>query len=422
MSELARRALEKLLVAAENAVGREAAERTISLCFSPTSFPEYLSTETHAEKAACNAALMLAERTGAIGIDWDRRAGDKNSIDRVVLADMVLLAQHLDVVPRWDVIASATAAFANYRGAHPILDDVLECWRRGVQARGTRPGNTSDWLDAITIVDFCRESGELEIPVRRLSAHQLDDTKRIERLSSLIDAVMQSDLSTPVREQEEIFSELGLIKYPQTVLISGCIDVLIDGMVVQMPRPYLGLPPLSVTEFVLRARPSFVLTIENLQSFHEFVTTMPADATAIVLYTGGMPSPSWKRFYELLLKSVDEATPLLHWGDIDLGGFRIASHVATSCQQLSRTLHLHAMVAPTGDVNPSVRKGLSKAEISRIANICNQWAWQLEAKKIVDFPYAIEQEGVVCAGTQYASVVTELSNVVIDDCARYRTR
>lgn len=410
MSELARRALEKLLVAAENAAGREAAERTISLCFSAASFPEYLSTETHTEKAACNAALMLAERNGAIGIDWDRRAGDKASINRVVLTDMALLAQHLGVVPRWEVIANAREDFANFRGAHPILDDVLDCWRRGVQARNTRPGNTADWLDAITIVDFCRQSGELEIPVRRLSAHRLDDTKRIEKLSSLIDAVLQSDLSTPVRDQEEIFSELGLIKYPQTVLISGCIDVVIDGITVQIPRPYLGLPPLSVTDFLLHAQPAFVLTIENLQSFHEFVATMPTDASAIVLYTGGMPSPSWTRLYGLLLKSVNPEIPLLHWGDIDLGGFRIAGHVAACCKKLSRRLRLHAMSASVGDGAPNVRKKLSKDEVSRVVYLCDYWGWELEAKQISEFPYAVEQEGIVCTSTQYEFVVTALAN------------
>lgn len=411
MSELARRALEKLLVAAENAVGREATERTISLCFSSASFPEYLATETRAEKAACNAALMLAERSGAITINWDRRAGDKTSIERLILADMVLLARHLDVVPRWDVIANARAEFANCRGAHPVLDDILECWRRGVQARGTRPGNTKDWLDAITIVDFCRQSGELEIPVRRLSARQLDDTKRIEKLSSLIDAVLQSDLSTPVRDQDEIFSELGLIKYPQTVLISGCIDVVIDGITVQMPRPYLGLPPLSVMAFVPRARPSFVLTIENLQSFHEFVTTMPQNAKVIALYTGGMPSPSWIRLYSLLLKTVSPATPLLHWGDIDLGGFRIAGHVAACCKNQSRRLCLHAMAAPVVDGTPAVRKKLSKDEVSRIVAICDHWGWALEAKKIVEFPYAVEQEGIVCTSTNHSFVLTELARL-----------
>lgn len=411
MSELARRALGKLLTSAENAAGRNATGRTISLRFSAASFPEYLAAETHAEKSACNTALMLAERAGAIRINWDQRAGDKTCVDRVELVDMVSLARHLGVVPRWVEVANATATFADCRSAHPVLDDVLECWRRGILARGTRPGNTSDWLDAITIVDFCRQSMELEIPVRRLSAHKLDDTKRIEKLSSLIDAVLQSDLSAPIREQEEVLSELGLIKYPQTVLISGHIDVVIDAMTVRVPRPYLGLPPLSVSEFTPRTRVSFVLTIENLQSFHEFVRTMPADANAVVLYTGGMPSPSWKRLYELLLNSVDPATPVLHWGDIDLGGFRIAGHVAASGQKLSRKLHLHAMTAaPIGDASPSVRKELSKAEISRIVGICNQWEWPLEAEKIAEFPYAVEQEGIVYTSTQYSSVVTALEN------------
>lgn len=412
MSELSRRALEKLLASAENAAGRGTTGRAISLRFSAASFPEYLATETHAEKSACNAALMLAERDGAIRIHWDSRAGDKTCVDRVELVDMASLARHLGVVPRWEVVSNATAAFADFRSAHPILDDVLACWSRGILARGTRPRNTSDWLDAITIVDFCRQSGELEIPVRRLSAHQLDDSKRIEQLSSLIDAVLQSDLSTPVREREEVFSELGLIKYPQTVLLSGNIDAVIEGMTVQVPRPYLGVPPLSVSKFVPRAHISFVLTIENLESFHEFVTTMPVDANAIVLYSGGMPSPSWKRLYELLLKSVDPATPVLHWGDIDLGGFRIASHVATSSQKLSRSLHLHAMAAaPIGEVNPSVRKVLSKAEVSRIVAICVQWGWLPEAKKIEEFPYAVEQEGIVCTSAQYFSVMMALENI-----------
>lgn len=414
MSDVARRALSKLLGLAENATGSGSTERLVSLRFSEASFPDYLHIETNAEKTACNGALEFAQSRGAINITWDPRAGAKASVLRIELVDKEALAKLLGVEPRWITLARSEAAFACLRGAHPVLDAVVECWRRGVQARGTRPGATSDWLDAIAIVEFCRQSGQLEIPVRRLSAHRLDDTKRIEKLSSLIDAVLQSDISIPIRYQEEVFSELGLIKYPQTVLISGNFDVVIDGMTVQMPRPYLGLPPLSVSEFVSHAHPAFVLTIENLQSFHEFVTTMPADGDAIVLYTGGMPSPSWKRLYEQLLKSVDPATPILHWGDIDLGGFRIASHVAASAQKLSRSLRLYAMkAAPIDDANPAVRKELSKTEISRIVCICDQWRWPLEAKKIVEFPYAIEQEAIVSTSTQYASVMTTLVNIAI---------
>ncbi|MDR3413585.1 MAG: hypothetical protein P4L87_21965 [Formivibrio sp.] len=67
--------------------------------------------------------------------------------------------------------------------------------------------------------------------------------------------------------------------------------------------------------------------------------------------------------------------------------------------------------APIGDVNPSVRKVLSKAEVSRIVGICAQWGWPLEAKKIAKFPYAVEQEGIVCTSAQYFSVMTALERM-----------
>ena len=82
---------------------------------------------------------MLAERAGAVRINWDHRAGDKTCVERVELVDMVLLARHLGIVPRWEMVTNATEIFSDYRSAHPILDDVLACWHRGVLARGTRP-------------------------------------------------------------------------------------------------------------------------------------------------------------------------------------------------------------------------------------------------------------------------------------------
>lgn len=409
MSEVARRALEKLLLGAENAVGRGSIGRSVSLRFSEASFPDYLCIATHAEKMACNGALELAQKYGAISILWDTRAGERASVERIAVVDKDLLSEHLGIEPRWDTLRRSEAEFSGLREAHPVLNAVLDCWRKGGQARGTRPGNTADWKDAVAIVDFCRKSEDLEIPVRRLSAHQLDETKRIEKLASIIDAVLQTDLSAPIRDQEEVFAELGLIKYPQTVLMSGAIDVVICGQTISISRPYLGVPPLAIDAFVPRTPLGFVLTIENLQSFHEFVASMPADANAVVLYTGGMPSPSWKCLLQTLLKSIASETPILHWGDIDLGGFRIASHVAQTAMALSRKLSLYGMVAPPlNDARRVSRKELSKVEVARIVRICEEWQWLNEAEKISMYPHAIEQESVLPRESHYSSVAALL--------------
>ena len=79
---LARKALERLLARAENAASKGAAQtdrtgRTVTLPLSEKSFPEYLRLQRYADKAVCNANLQLAERDGAISVEWDSRAGER---------------------------------------------------------------------------------------------------------------------------------------------------------------------------------------------------------------------------------------------------------------------------------------------------------------------------------------------------------
>ena len=109
---LARKALERLLARAENAASKGAAQtdrtgRTVTLPLSEKSFPEYLRLQRYADKAVCNANLQLAERDGAISVEWDSRAGERAQILRIVLRDGTRLAEHLGIEPRWDVVAQA---------------------------------------------------------------------------------------------------------------------------------------------------------------------------------------------------------------------------------------------------------------------------------------------------------------------------
>jgi hypothetical protein len=47
------------------------------------------------------------------------------------------------------------------------------------------------------------------------------------------------------------------------------------------------------------------MSVENKTSFHEAkIAIETANARIIVVYSGGMPSPSWRRTYKMILKSV----------------------------------------------------------------------------------------------------------------------
>lgn len=400
MNSVAQQALEKLLRRAENASGKDANTRSISLKFSAKSFPAYFSIGTHTDKDACHGDLQLAQRDGAITVAWERQAGARNQIERIHLVDRDALAHFLGVIPRWDAVAASVQALSGHFDQYPLLRDVVDLWRRGMQARGTGPGDVKDWLDAIAVVEHCRRSGAIDIPVRRLSASLTGDSKRIEGLWTVIDALVQGDIATPSLEAEEIFNEIGLVKFPPTLLIAGDVNVTLGSGTtpVKVEPPYLGFSPAAITGFVFPAEVPVLLTVENLTTFHEMAARRHDSPRTLLLYTGGMPSPSWKRVYGLLLSALPAGAKVFHWGDIDTGGFRIADHLADCAAQSGHVLALHLMSFDASDqTSPVVRRELVDAEISRIERICKGRHWNEESEWICKHRFAVEQESIPIA-------------------------
>jgi hypothetical protein len=412
MNPTAKKALQRLLRSAENAAGKSAAGgdtpaagRAIQLQFNQSSFPDYLGIATHAEKTACNASLRLAERDGAISIAWDSRAGSFERVERIRLLDGDILANVLQVIPRWDAASAAAIAFAPHLQTHPVLLSVLETWRKGAPIRSTRPGAeaTRSWLDAIRVVDACRQAahdGRTDTPIKRLSVALFSDSKRITALAPLIDVLTQGATTGMPRDEEEIFQEMGLMKFPPTLLMAAnpskgnrVIVQLVDAAV-GVVAPYLGFPPQAIVALDLPREPMTLLTVENLTTFHETAeflqTAAHAAGSILLMYTGGMPSPSWRRIYRMALFALPDGSSVWHWGDVDAGGFRIANKLAEECGQCERDLRLHLM-----DLVPAIsRKSLSDAEITAIAAICARRNWAAEERSVRAHRCAIEQESL----------------------------
>lgn len=247
---LARKALERLLARAENAASKGPAQtnragRSVTLPLSENSFPEYLRLQRHADKAVCNANLQLAERDGAISVEWDSRAGERAHVQRIVLRDGARLAEHLGIEPRWDIVAQAERQFEPHVTEHPVLTHVLEAWRKGNLVRGTRPGDVASWLDAIRVMEYCAPRGGDDIAIRRLSASLFRDSKRIEAIGPALDALVRGDATMVQSEMEDLFSELGLVKFPPTLLVAGNAAVTYGNETVRASRPYVGFAPVD---------------------------------------------------------------------------------------------------------------------------------------------------------------------------------
>lgn len=397
MSKVAEKALARLLGLAENAACRASGEtdapRVVSLRFSEASFADYLQLPTHAAKAECNGLLQLAERAGAIVIDWDTRAAAGSRVDRIAVADKLKLAEVVGVIPRWEHVSRAGLAFQEHQQRHPVLLEVLSAWRRGVQARGTKAGDIAEWLNAVQVVDACRARVGQDVPVRRLSALMFADSKRIEGLASVVDGLVTGTLTGLSRDAEEVFAEIGLVKYPPTFLLAGDLTFEAGGQHVQSVRPYIGLSPHAISSIRCAPGTWCVLTVENLTTFHELAARATECPGLVVVYTGGMPSPSWKRAFAILVAALPGGARCSHWGDVDAGGFRIAGHIASICEQAGFKLELHSMAIGQSEASIA-RKALSNPEVTEIERICLRWKWEPEAAAIAVTRAAVEQESL----------------------------
>lgn len=210
-------------------------------------------------------------------------------------------------------------------------------------------------------------------------------------------ALLVGDLQLGTREEEDVLNEIGLVKCPPTLLVAGTASLsLKDEQEPFMIRhPYLGVAPEALKSVQYRSdKVLLLLTVENLTTFHELARSQAARKQIAVLYTGGMPSPSFKRAYMRFLEGMPEEGSVFHWGDVDAGGFRIADHLARCCSQLGRKLRLHAMIPFITTEQAIGRRSLSDIEVITIARICQEQQWNAEQQAIELSRTAVEQEGL----------------------------
>ena len=116
-----------------------------------------------------------------------------------------------------------------------------------------------------------------------------------------------------------------------------------DGTALVLPTPYLGVPTGAIERVTLPEGCAYVLSVENLTTFNELARGRAGAIDGLVIYTGGMPSPSLLAMYRLIVVALPAPKLLWHWGDIDLGGFRIAAALRAEAQRQGREVGLFNM-------------------------------------------------------------------------------
>lgn len=380
--------LERLLRRAESA-RRRGEPKPASLRLAGTS--DYTATLTSlAELESFHAEIAVAEHAGAIRVDRARHRGDGERLVRITMADLAALARHLGVVLLDDRVAQAESVLAPWRKPFPVLDQVLAAWRADRKPRRAGPEAAIDLADAARAVAARAADEGHERILRRESARLFGDSKRLEQLTPWIDMLVSGELGASGMDDEHVWAAIGLRREPQPLLVAGPGRVWLASVELPLARPYLGLPTEEVRTISTTA--CCLVSIENLASFHD-ATRAAGAGQALLLYTGGMPSPAWRAAYVRVLGGLSPELPIFHWGDIDEGGFRIGAKLAETAAAAGRTLRPWMMTPEA--VPEAIRAAAPRPGAARLDRMCD-WAhragWSDLALALERAPLVLEQE------------------------------
>lgn len=387
----ARGTLERLLRKGERARLRGDAAAASLPMTTAASAGDYLALQTLAEREAFHAGIALAERAGALDVERDRHRSDGERLLRITVADLDALAVHLGVELLDARAARAETLLQPWQARFPVLDAVLQAWRSDRTVRGQGPEAAADLADAARAVATLQEAPGGERILRRESVRLFGDSKRLERLTPWLELLATGEPAASGLAREEVWSAIGLRREPQPLLLAGSGRVDLGGTGVPLVRPYLGVPMDALRSLATDAR--YLLTIENLASFHDAACD-PAAAQGLLLYTGGMPSPAWRRACARVIAGLPATATLYHWGDIDEGGFRIAAVLAEVARGAGRTLQPWRM--SMASLHQAMDEGMHRQPTPATLAAMQRWArragWDEVAEDLARQPFQLEQE------------------------------
>jgi hypothetical protein len=381
-------ALQRLLHRAERARSRGANE-LVTLTMTQASCPEYGALESLDALDTFHAQIALAERSGAISADRDPRNGGLKRLRVISLDD---LAVHLGIRLLSDRADEAAARLSAWVATYPVIARVLDAWKQGKKVRGSGPEATRDLVDAVTAVESRARDTREERILRRESIRLFNDSKRLERLTPWLEVLVNSELATTGLSKEDIWAALGLRREPQPMLLAGPGTVKLgDGPEIALARPYLGIPVDAVTSIDTSAR--YLLTIENLASFHDAARAVPGE-NGLLIYTAGMPSPAWRALYARIVRSLPPGVGIYHWGDIDEGGFRIAASLSATAAREGRILLPWLMSPLALPALPDNSKHPTPTTLSQMVRWASIAGWTEVGEDLRRVPVLIEQESL----------------------------
>jgi hypothetical protein len=306
--------------------------RRIFLRYDRATLPGYWEEAQWERRTELNQATLSLERDGILQVRRSRYSCEEiERVDLVLtrLDQAYLLAGRPPRRTQEIGLADVASTWAE-RWPHDWRRAFAGRVEEAVESYGRLPAglkpNEQVLLDEIfRVFDGLGPAGiSPEMPRRIFSQQVLGSSKRLEAIQGRLIRALREAWAQPLpTDEKEALAEFGVVENPQHVLVAG--PVVLDSLDIGAVGSDLGLSAAFIERCRVTAlEADTVLTVENLTSFYQVVSSLPSRMIAI--YLGGYHN----RIRRRLLLKLAEARPTLrfsHWGDLDLGGFRIFVHL-----------------------------------------------------------------------------------------------
>lgn len=297
--------------------------------------------------ANVTATFLELDRLCAAGALKARygRHGFRNRIERVTVVDADALYRVLGRDPSSKAAQTAVAPLRH--GAEEweadVLDEIERCWT--THARWSRYGI----VDAESLVPVQKIARALHAglnaghDMRTFSSRFGDDSKLIEKSGPAILAYLYHGRERPEGSLRDILARSGTEKITMPIMLSGAFSI--RDIPVGSATAYSCVPVHETDAIAFERPPLYVLTVENLVSFHRHCVDINSSRDGLILFTSGQASLAWKAFYGRMVEKFADTVPFFHWGDIDGGGLDITNTIMA--------------------INPTVRGHLMSVDLAR---------------------------------------------------------
>jgi len=351
----------------------------------------YSQLRSWQHKQVCDETFLAARDAGAVTLQRDKLNPSDGLFERIDLVDVQALARFLGRNTYAEQLNQTIGLLDSLKAEFPVIQELIGRWSSMAKVRGLGPQDPGAWIDAAKIIRACaaRSQEAIAAPVREFSARLFLDSKRVETLTPQLDILLSGNVEVGPRPAVQVWQELGLFREEHPVLLAGHVQIARIRSTGLIDAPYMGLPAATIQGVISSV--TEIITIENKTTFHSEAKRRQDDKV-LLIYTAGMPSPAWRAMYGRLLESLPPTTAIFHWGDVDEGGFRIASTIATVAMKAGFALRPYGM-SPS-DVPLNMRVSASPRTLERIHRFACAAGWPELGQAIREAEFVAEQEAL----------------------------